>query len=381
MIRIGMITTSPIPPREGVGFYAWNLTRYLTRRGHQVQVIARGDTGPLHRSEVDGITVWRPTFWPVYPWHAHLHNLFVNKLVKHLEPELDLIHLHTPLIRYPHTNLPTLVTVHTPMKAHSGSFPTTTWLGCLVKLQALASYGMEREIFERADRLTAVAHSVVREMQDYDVAPEKVSVLGNGVDTDIFFPDSNGVATDPPYFLTVGRLGLRKGIEDLIQCAELVSKQFPTHKFYIVGAGPLESAIRADIARRKLGEQTILLGHIESRARLAELYRGATLYVHPAHYEGLPTVLLEAMACGRPVIATAVSGALDVVQDGQNGLLVPPKQPLHMAQAIIRVLQKPGWGEQLGWAGLKTIQERFCWNVVGGNYLAEYERLLSKCPR
>jgi glycosyltransferase involved in cell wall biosynthesis len=376
-MRIGMITSSPIPPREGIGFYSWNLARHLTRQGHQVHVISRGDTRPLHCEKVDDITIWRPTFWPVYPWQAHVHGLFVDKLVQHLEPELDLIHLHTPLVKYPLTRLPTLVTVHTPMKAHSGSFPATTWLGCLVKIQALVSYGPEREIFERADKLIAVAHSVAQEMAAYDVALERVTVLGNGVDTDIFQPDLAAVATDPPYFLTAGRLGLRKGLEDLIQCAELVSKQFPLHKFYIAGAGPLESAIRARIAERNLEQQVILLGHIATRTRLAELYRGATLYVHAAHYEGLPTVMLEAMACGRPVITTAVSGALDVVQDGRNGLLVGPKQPAQMAQAIIGLLQTPGLGEQLGLAGLKTVQERYSWNIVSRNYLAEYERL---CP-
>jgi glycosyltransferase involved in cell wall biosynthesis len=377
-MRIGMITGSLMPPVEGVGFYAWNLARHLTQQGHQVQLIARGDTRPLFCEKVDGITIWRPTFWPVYPWQAHMHGLFVDKLLKQLEPELDLIHLHTPLIKYPRTNLPTLVTVHTPMKSHSASFPATTVLACLVKVQAIVGYGLEREIFKRADKLTAVARSVAQDMETYGITPEHVDVLGNGVDTEIFFPEPEKPQAAEPYILTVGRLGLRKGLEDLIQCAELVCRQFPSHKFYIAGSGPLESALRADyIAKHNLEDQVILLGHVASRARLAELYRGATLFVHAAHYEGLPTVLLEAMACGRPVIATAVSGALDVVENGRNGLLVPPKQPAEMAQAIIRLLREPLWGEQLAAAGLKTIQERYAWTIICRDHITEYERLCS----
>jgi glycosyltransferase involved in cell wall biosynthesis len=90
----------------------------------------------------------------------------------------------------------------------------------------------------------------------------------------------------------------------------------------------------------------------------------------------LPTVLLEAMACGRPVVTTSVSGALDVVQHGQNGLLVPPRAPEQMAAAIVRLLREPGLSEQLGRAARQTVEERYSWDVVGGSYLAQYETLL-----
>ncbi len=147
-MRICMVLSTPLPPREGIGFYVWNLAGYLTRRGHQVHLITRGGAGPTTCEVVDGITVWRPTFLPVYPFHVHLHGLFVNRLLRKLEPELDVLHLHTPLVQLPHTKLPTLVTVHTPMKADTAAVPANNLLGWLVKLQAPVSYLLEQKVFD-----------------------------------------------------------------------------------------------------------------------------------------------------------------------------------------------------------------------------------------
>jgi glycosyltransferase involved in cell wall biosynthesis len=122
----------------------------------------------------------------------------------------------------------------------------------------------------------------------------------------------------------------------------------------------------------------ILLGHIADHRQMVELYRGAAAYLHPAHYEGLPTVLLEAMACGRPVVATAVSGALDVIQDERNGLLTPPRCPQQLASAVLRLLADPRLGERLGAVALDTIQQRYSWEVVGRSYLDQYRDLLSR---
>ncbi|MCP5096864.1 MAG: glycosyltransferase, partial [Chloroflexi bacterium] len=156
-MRIGMVMSLPFPPREGMGFYIWNLSRYLTRQGHTVHIITRGVVGRTQYEFVDGIHIWRPTFFPVYPMHAHVHGLFVDRLIKQLEPEIDLFHLHTPLVRRISTNRPVLVTVHTPMKADTGSIPVTNMLGLLIRLQAPVSYRLEDGIFAQAETLTAVA--------------------------------------------------------------------------------------------------------------------------------------------------------------------------------------------------------------------------------
>jgi glycosyltransferase involved in cell wall biosynthesis len=379
-MHICMITSAPFPPREGIGFYVWNLSRYLTDQGHQVQIITRGRAGRTSREVVDNITIWRPAFLPTYPFHVHLHSMFVDNLVRELESEVDLFHLHTPLVKWPGTRSPAIVTVHTPMKTDTGAIPVTNLLSWLIKLQAPVSYLLEQRLFQRADKLVAVAQSVAQELRLYGVDPRQISVLGNGVDTTIFSPYQRPDASAEPYVLTAGRLAPRKGLEDLIRCAELVVRQIPNMRFLIAGAGPLEEALRVEIARRKLETQVTLLGHIADRADMLRLYQGAAAYVHAAHYEGLPTVLLEAMACGRPVIATAVSGALDVVQDERNGLLVPPRNPKRMAGSIIRLLQDPGLGERLGMAAYETIQKHYSWHVVSRSYLAQYEALLAGVP-
>ncbi len=375
-MRICMLTSAIFPPREGMGFYIWNLSRYLVERGHSVQIITRGKMKRLQCKLIEGIPVWWTPFLTIYPLHVHFHNLFVERLLKNLVTELDLLHLHTPLVRYPKIDLPAIVTVHTPMIADSKAFSVDSPLALLAKLQTPISIRLEQEIFAKAAGITAVCSSVVQELSDYGIDRSSVFVLGNGVDTQVFSTRDPRSAANPPKILTVCRLGPRKGLEDLIACVRLVTARCPEIQFYIAGEGPYQGKIWRRIRSSNLAENVTLLGHISNREKLVELYQSATVFVHPAHYEGLPTVLLEAMSCGCSVVATAVSGALDVVVDGENGLLVPPHAPHHMAQAILRILNDPLLGERLGKAARKTIEERFSWQVVSQNYLTHYERLL-----
>jgi len=325
---------------------------------------------------VEGVTIWEGRFFPVFPFHVHLHGWLTRKLVRKLASRVEVFHYHTPLVPWYETGRPALVTVHTPMKSDTASIPARSVLGWLIKLQAPISYRLEQMLFERAGMLTAVASSVAEEMAAYGIMPGRVSVLGNGVDTDVFFPAMIEPDRNQPYFFSAGRLAPRKGLEDLVECARLVLQKYPDHRFLIAGTGPLERMLRGQIERRNLGDRVILLGHVSGRASLADLYRGATAFVHAAHYEGLPTVLLEAMACGRPVVSTAVSGALDVIEHEHNGLLVPPREPVQLSAAITRLIQDPSLAENLGTAACRTIEERYSWHVVARRYLAEYEALL-----
>lgn len=376
-MRIGMILSTPLPPGEGIGHYVWNLAWQLIGKGHAVQLITRGGAHPPVRAIRSGIIVWHLPFIPLYPFHVHIHNVFIQRLLRALESDLDLLHLHSPLVRLPLTRLPTIVTVHSPTKFGIAALPANTWLGRLARLQAPFSFQLERELFQRADRIVSTSAGVANELSAYGIDPKTVGLLGNGVDTAIFKPDFNARPNEPSYFLTAGRLSPGKGLEDLLQCAAIVTQSKPEVKFFIAGGGPMAGALKDQIQRLGISQSAILLGRIDQSQRMAELYQKATAYIHPSHYEGLPTVILEAMACARPVIATAISGTRDVIAHGINGLLVPPKNPQQMADAILNLLNDPDRGAALGAAAHQTILERYTWDMVSDRYLAEYQTLLA----
>jgi glycosyltransferase involved in cell wall biosynthesis len=163
---------------------------------------------------------------------------------------------------------------------------------------------------------------------------------------------------------------------DLVRCAEVVVSQVPAVRFLIAGSGPLEGQVKREIRRRRITGQVRLLGHVASRKSLVELYRGATAFIHPAHYEGLPTVLLEAMSCACPSIATSTGGAPDVIDHRKNGLLVPPGIPRQLAAAALELLRRPEFALRLGLAARRTVEARYSWHVIAGHYLSLYQELL-----
>lgn len=381
-MKICMVTSAPMPPREGLGYYVWNLSRYLVEQGHGVQIITRGQRGkPLYET-VQDIPIWRPRFYPVYPLHVHLHGLFVQPIVRRLEFEVDVFHLHTPLPPPIRSKRPNIVTVHTPMLGEAKAIAIRDLRSLIIRLQIPISACVERKLFDAAHQIVTVSQSVADELCAYGVSKQQVRVFGNGVNTEIFCPDAQNrsMHANEQYVLAAGRLDVRKGLQDLIQAMTYVHRHYPDVRLYIAGVGPLERQLRTQVGQLGLEGIVLLLGHVD-RSKMVELYRGAMAFVHAAHYEGLPTVLLEAMACGKAVISTAVGGALDVVQDGINGFLVSSRATEEIADSLCRLLADGPMRNRLGTAARQTVIQRFSWQVVGKNYLHCYRDLVAQRAR
>ena len=231
-------------------------------------------------------------------------------------------------------------------------------------------------MFAKADKLVAVASTVASELGEYNIDLGGVLVLGNAVDASLFAPTKFSPDLRTGYFLSAGRLGPRKGFEDLIEAIRLVNTGYPDIKFIILGDGPLYPELYKRIIQAGLEKIVNLAGHISDRARMAKYYQSALGFIHPAHYEGLPTVLLEAMACGKAVISTSVSGALDVIENEVNGLLVEPKNPQSIARAVEYLLQNPHEANRLGSAAYETIRKKYTWDIVAGKYEDVYQDIL-----
>lgn len=381
-MRICMITSVPMPPGEGIGYYVWNLSRFLVGQGHQVQIVTRGQRGKPFYEEIEEIPIWRPRFYLTYPFHVYLHALFVQRLVQRLEKEVDLFHLHTPLPPPIRSKRPLFVTVHTPMVGEAGAIKITDLRSLVVRAGMPISMRIEHRLFQSAGGIASVAQSVADELGSYGLSKKQVQVLGNGVDTQLFCPRERDPAARPGkmYVFAAGRLDVRKGLKDLVEAMRRVADHFPAANLAIAGAGPLEGALRARAEQLGIEQAVQFLGHVE-RDEMIRLYQDATIFAHAAHYEGLPTVLLEAMSCEKAIASTAVSGALDVVEDGVNGLLVPSREPERMAEAICRLLGDDLLRARLGAAARRTVEDRFSWRVVGGNYLRSYQALLNEADR
>jgi glycosyltransferase involved in cell wall biosynthesis len=177
------------------------------------------------------------------------------------------------------------------------------------------------------------------------------------------------------YVLYTGVLRTRKGLFDLLECARYVCRRRSDARFLICGNGPLLPKLNEKIRKLELQERVVLLGHV-SRSDLVRLYQNATVHVVPSHYEGLPTVLLEAMSCALPVVATNVGGTSEVISNGSNGFLVPPKSPERMSEHILRLLDDDTLREEIGKAARKTILEHYTWNTIADNVTKCYEDIL-----
>ena len=173
------------------------------------------------------------------------------------------------------------------------------------------------------------------------VAPEKVVTIENGVDLDRFKVQDDagqrlrselGIEASAIVFGVIGRLKTQKAHSVFLEAAREILNRYPTARFLIVGDGPLRSELEAQARQLGLFPALIFTG---LRADIPVVLSALDVLVLPSHWEGLPNVVLEAMAAGRPVVATAIAGIRGVVLSGTTGLLVPQGNPLSMAQACL----------------------------------------------
>ena len=212
-------------------------------------------------------------------------------------------------------------------------------------------------------------------MTEGTVAAERVALIrGSGVDTQLFTPREEPEGT--PVAVMVSRMLWDKGVGELVEAARLLRRREVPLRVVLVG--PPDPDNPASIPERQLSdwEASGDVAWWGERSDIAEIWAKGQIAVLPSHREGLPKSLLEAAACGRPMVATDVSGCREIVRDGVTGLLVPPGDAGALADALERLARDPGLRRRLGAAARDLVEREFSEEAVVAQTLALYRSLV-----
>ena len=242
---------------------------------------------------------------------------------------------------------------------------------------------LQQRLFEKSlDRYIAVSGAVAQQLcQTFRVPPHKVQVIHNSIPSSGFDGPANQAlrsalsrGTDHPILLTVARLDLQKGHTYLFKAI----RQFPDAIFVMAGDGPARTVLETQAHDLGIDNRVIFLGH---RKDIPDLLASCDVFVLPSVYEGLPLSVLEAMAAGKPVVATAVGGTPEAVVEGETGFLVPPGDPAALATAIQRLLSNPSLAQKMGAVGRVRVRQEFSSATMVQRVTQTYEELLDRHGR
>lgn len=225
----------------------------------------------------------------------------------------------------------------------------------------------------------AVREDVIRQEK---VEPSKARVVYNGIDPSLYevpadptLRASLGISEKVKIVGVVANLIHYKGHRFLLQACPEVKRKIPEARILLIGDGPLRGELEALAKELHVKEEVLFLG---SRQEIPELLALMDLAVLPSLEEGFPNAVLEAMAAGKPVVATKVGGIPEAVVHGETGLLVPPKDPEALAQAITSLLSDPELARKMGHAGRERVNKAFGLDRMIREMEGLYEELIAR---
>jgi starch synthase len=406
-MRITLLTNE-YPPHVygGAGVHVEYLSRELAsleEGGHEVQLFCFGDQKEhFLNKKVRGVQL--PPDLPLQDLRHPklLGTLFRNILMVGSLEETDVVHCHT---WYTHLagclikqifNVPLVLTTH--------SFePDRPWKEEQLGSAYRASSWLEKTAYENADGVIAVSQSMKKRLHElYQVPSEKMRVIPNGIDVNQYQPRLNPavltsyqVNPDRPFLVFVGRITRQKGIIHLVNAIKYIS---PGVQIVLCAGAPDTEEIGREMeekvkeARIQTSNEIIWIRQWIPKSDLITLYSHASIFICPSVYEPFGIVNLEAMACGAPVVASAVGGIPEVVIHDETGLLVPfepvgshhgePRDPekfsKDLANAINSLLSSQEKIERMGAKSREWVENHFSWKSIAQQTLEFYKELTRK---
>lgn len=258
-------------------------------------------------------------------------------------------------------------------------------------LIAQKTFGRLRKRFTGhiTDVTVAVSHAVKRGLcEHYGLSPKRVIVIENAIDAQriaqhqpadiLAIRQKLGIASNSFLIGTVAAMRDQKGHAYLLRAAPYVLAELPQAVFLLIGDGDLRPALEREARNRGVADRVIFAGW---RNDVIDLLYALDLFVLPSLWEGLPLSVLEAMAAARPVVATAVDGTAEVIQNEVDGLLVPPANPTALSQAILRVAHDLHMADRLRASGRAKVLTCYDAAVMTRRYVNLYRQQLAQLEK
>lgn len=412
-MRIGFLSQE-YPPDTGwggIGTYVYNMAHGLAESGHHVDVITRAVTkdGMVEEGHEGRLRVYR--VWPKHyallnsrslKLYARFHHVLNRPLgwgygaYKRLqalsqEQPFDMIEVadHNAdgfvfaLFRHFKRTYatPLVVKIHVPMLYYH------QLNNLKVTLDIRILNMLERQVLALADAITSPSQKMAEIATNlWKLSQRNIEIVPNPIDDDFFVPGTSAPLV-PHIVLFVGRLDPQKGVEVLLDAFFRVRQQVPDACLHVVGDDAIlwengrAKSYQAELLQRcqDIGIQDAVrfLGKI-ARDQLPQLYQQSTVCVIPSKFENFPTVCLEAMACGKPVVASRCGGIPEMIRDGEDGWLVPPENAIAFSEALVNVLKNPSSAAIFGQNARKRIESHYAKRIISQQTVEYYMNTLER---
>lgn len=385
-MRVAFVSSSYLPKVGGVVLVVRRIAAELFRRGHRVQVFAGCSPAACPRWEVvDDIPVHRLMS------ESSLHRssriprplrFAVRVILASARLAIDLrrfradvvsAHFVSEAALYAATacamlRIPFVVTAHGSDLFRSPS-------------RSRHYQRVVKVVLRRAAAVTAVSHGLIDGAisMEPSISP-KSQVIPNGVDVAFFEQwKDHPPLVEYPYLLAIGNLRSVKGHDILIRSLGKVISRYPQHRLVIGGAGSMYQELATLANELGIADHLVWWGRT-GRSEIARLLHGCDVLVVPSRSEGFGMVVLEAYACGKPVVASRVGGLPEIVRHGETGLLVEPENVEALAEAILSLLDCPEMGAEMGGAG-RRLAANYDWDTIVDQYLEMFQSVQRSEPK
>jgi glycosyltransferase involved in cell wall biosynthesis len=359
----------------GVENHVFYLSKELVEMGHEVEVLC-ADEPQSKTGNIQGIEVER------LPYLCKIANtnICLGLPRRILRSDFDVIHTHMPtpwtcdwsIVLSKLMGKKSVITIHNDMDKPSllGKILTNLYLHTifLLSLSLVDRIVIVNESWETSFPNTS---HILKRYQ------KKISVLPNGVDSELFKPGNTPKERHAVLFVSIlDRHHKFKGLHYLLEAIELATKSIPDIELIIVGEGELKDFYIREAADLDIGQCVAFLGE-KTQADLVTLYNRSSVFVLPStEIEGFGIVLLEAMACKTPVIATDIVGVAKEVIQNNCGIIVEPRNSRALANAIIDILGNAELAREMGENGRRLAEEHYSWGTIGRKIESIYKRLM-----